>query len=382
MKILIHHHTKPCLSNKGIHVQSFIGSWISELSNYFTQIGLLMQTDHELKKEHDFLLSNDNIVLHDYKEINTPSFFQRNQYLINVCKEISYKYDVLLIRGITPKQKIIYDNCDIKKKYFLMVGSLNDSRPRLKINKTGLIVWFLYWSRRRELKNIAKGAQLFSNSKGVVKELQEIFKTEAIFTPTNTINSKDFIPFKDFYPTKKIRVLFCGRVVKEKGIEELLIAIEAVRSKGLDVMIDIVGKCPPEYEPKLFNLLKQLKVPSSKINFHGFIPFGEKLLEFYRNSDIYILPSWHEGFPHSIWEAAASCTPVIVSPVGGIPSLITNQDVLFCKLKDSNSIAECIIKIINNPRTTNEQIRSLYKLAFTYNSNKCAQLMFNEILKS
>ena len=51
-----------------------------------------------------------------------------------------------------------------------------------------------------------------------------------------------------------------------------------------------------------------------------------------KNSSILVLPSYHEGFSHIIWEAAVMKVPVIVTDVGGIKSLITGNDAYFINL--------------------------------------------------
>ena len=383
MKILVHHHTKPYVSDKGIHIQSFIGTWVLELSKYFTEIGLLVSTSQNLLEEHDVLINQANIVIHDYQRSKSVFTFRRNKFLIKKCNDISSNYDVLLIRGITPRQKVVFDNCDVNKKYFLLVGSLIDSVPKLKFQKTSIIEWLFYWHRRRELKIISKAAnfKFLSNSKGVVDELFDLFNEKAAFIPTNTISSNDFIVLNKKNKHKKIKILFCGRIVKEKGIEELLTALDVVSTKGIDVSLDIIGNCALDYKLKLKKIIRDLNISSSKIRFLGFIPFGKQLLDFYRNSDIFILPSWHEGFPHTVWEAGASGLPVIVTPVGGIPSLISSQDALFCNVKDYRSIVDAIIETIENPQATSNRVKSLYKLADSYNSSKCAELLYNEIIK-
>ena len=378
MKLLIHHHTQAYIDDNGIWLQSFIGSWINELSQYFTKIGLLIKVNDVREKEHDYLINNDSIVIHNYGIQNCSSRRKLNKKIIKVCKEISLDYDVLLIRGITPKQKIVFDYCQINKKVFLLVGSINDSKPLLIFNKISFIVWVLYWVRIYELKNIAKTSQILANSKGVVSELFNLFEITASFVPTNTISNAQFLPITEKIINKPINILFCGRVRQDKGIEELIEALAIVNLKDFSVTLDIVGHCSELYRNKLEILISNLKL-SSNVTFHGFVTFGDELLHFYRTSDIYILPSWHEGFPHSIWEAAASCTPVITTPVGGISSTLSQEEVLFCKVKDPKYLANCIIKTFKDPLETKARVKSLYHLAQNYSSEKCAQITFNTI---
>jgi glycosyltransferase involved in cell wall biosynthesis len=378
MKLLIHHHTQAYVDDKGIWLQSFIGSWICELSKYFNKIGLLIKVNDVKGKAHDFLINNQNVVVHNYGIQNCNSRKELNKKIINTCKEVSLEYDILLIRGITPKQKIVFDNCKINKKAFLLVGSITNSKPILKLNKISIIVWGLYWVRMNQLKKIAKASQVLANSKGIVDELFNLFQIKASFVPTNTISNTDFLPVKEKTISKPINILFCGRVREDKGIEELIKSLSIINNKQYSAKLDIVGDYSEHYKSKLKMLIAKLDLSSSVI-FHGFVAFGNELFKFYKASDIYVLPSWHEGFPHSIWEAAANCTPVITTPVGGIPSVLGNKDVLFCKVKDPENIAKCIIQTFEYPIKTNARIKSLHSLAQNYSSEKCAQIMFNTI---
>ena len=60
------------------------------------------------------------------------------------------------------------------------------------------------------------------------------------------------------------------------------------------------------------------------IFFHGRDKYGAPLFNFYRKSDIFIHPTYHEGFPRVLWEAAVNCSPIVTTSVGGIPNLLQN----------------------------------------------------------
>ena len=52
---------------------------------------------------------------------------------------------------------------------------------------------------------------------------------------------------------------------------------------------------------------------------------GHELLSFYRKADIFIMPSLHESFPRTIWEAMASGCVVLTTNVGSIPLLLSHK---------------------------------------------------------
>jgi glycosyltransferase involved in cell wall biosynthesis len=290
-------------------------------------------------------------------------------------------YDVLLIRGITPRQLLVSNSCSTPNKVYLMVGSIIDSMPKLSFSRIGIITWLLHKQRLKGIQTISKTAVMLANSPATVKELKDLYNIDSHFVPTNSIKLENFEPLVIRQIGDPIKLLFCGRVVKDKGIEELIESLGLLKKKGANAILEIVGKVDPEYHQYLSKLADTFGVLSC-IHFAGYVSFGNELLNYYRHSDLYILPSWHEGFPHTVWEAAATCTPIIVTSVGGIPGLVSNKEVRFTKPKDPENIAEIIYATIKEPENTEIMVKNAYKLSLEYTVEKCAMLMaqiINEI---
>lgn len=104
---------------------------------------------------------------------------------------------------------------------------------------------------------------------------------------------------------KEIRIVFVGRLIKEKGVQDLLKAV-----KGLKVDVTIVGKGSFE---------KELKRMGGRF-------VGEKnhlqIREILSRSDILVNPSYAEGLPTSVLEAGAMGLAVIATDVGGTSEII------------------------------------------------------------
>lgn len=376
--ILIHHHSIAFVDNERIWIQSFIGSWIQELSVYFDEIGLLILVSNSRRDEQDYPVTAKNVKVHRLNPSYNCNRFERNQHYRQVCREVSPDYGSLLIRGITPRQKLVFDNCDTARKYFLLVGSLIDSRPSLRLNKSSLVKWFLFRLRMHELKRISRYATMFANSPAVVQEVTDVLGVHASFMPTNTISRNDFMPLIVRDIKQPVRILFCGRVVKEKGIEELIDAIGALIENNVRITLNVIGSITNEYRTILSEKIAKMGL-ETQISFKGYIKLGPDLFKYYCESDFYVLPSWHEGFPHSIWEAAVTCTPVIVTSVGGIPGIVNSDHVLFCKVRNSGSIADTIIECITNSNGSKSRCIALYKLAANYTVEKCAEITYGLI---
>ena len=83
------------------------------------------------------------------------------------------------------------------------------------------------------------------------------------------------------------------------------------------------------------------------VHFHGRKKVGDELNQMYFDSDIYIIPSFHEGFPRTIWEAMGQSTPVIATRVGGIPFLLDDKEnALLIEAKSVNEIINAVESLI------------------------------------
>jgi len=118
-----------------------------------------------------------------------------------------------------------------------------------------------------------------------------------------------------------------------------------------------------------------------QVIFHGRIPYGNKLFGYFQKADLFILPSYTEGFPHVIWEAAANCCPVIATKVGGIPSLFKHREHgILIPPKNPQALADSIIKLVNDEKLRIELVTNSYKLALEYTAESCAKKLTDLML--
>lgn len=115
--------------------------------------------------------------------------------------------------------------------------------------------------------------------------------------------------------SKTINILYTGRVLKQKGIIELINSFNKLSKKYKNINLTIAGDG---------NLLKELKKKYTNVNFLGKVDF-EVLKELYRRCDIYVYaPIWPEGLPTSILESGLMKCAIVCSNKGGIKEIITN----------------------------------------------------------
>lgn len=140
-----------------------------------------------------------------------------------------------------------------------------------------------------------------------------------------------------------INLVAIGRLSPEKGIADVVEAINTLE----DVYLTIVGD-GSEMIP-----LKSMSKNRSNISFVG---FHKDISKFIQQADALIMPSHTEGLPMTLIEATAASLPVIASNVGGIPSLVHKNGLLF-EAKNIQDIREKILLFKSKRKLINEQAK-------------------------
>ncbi len=166
------------------------------------------------------------------------------------------------------------------------------------------------------------------------------------FQPSRSSNFKDLL-------NAEYIVLSVGRLVKKKGLDNLIRAMAIVTRAFPSVKL-VIGGSGPE-EANLRQLVKEQNL-NKNIIFTGFISV-EDLPTYYASADIFVLPSVEtksgdtEGLGVVLLEAMASGIAVIGSDIGGITDIISHgYNGLLAKPGDSDDIAEKIIELIADPQ--------------------------------
>lgn len=169
-----------------------------------------------------------------------------------------------------------------------------------------------------------------------------------------------------------ISLVYLGYIYKEKGIFDLLdvIAANSDRWRG-KLTLTIGGQWN---EDRVLNFIKDNDLDEI-VKFVGWVS-GDAKAKILSTSDILILPSYYEGLPISVLEAMSYAMPVITTPVGGIPEVVTDgvEGTLFTP-GDKAAMVQAIDKYLDNPGIIAEQGRAGLKKSQMFSpSNITAQL--------
>lgn len=121
-----------------------------------------------------------------------------------------------------------------------------------------------------------------------------------------------------------IKIGYLGRLVDGKGLEDLLHAVANLNFQFSIPNFQLLVYGTGLLESKLKKVAEDLNI-TDKIEWRGFVSYN-KVPQALSEIDIFVYPSWHEGFGRSIMEALAMKKAVVATNVGGIPDLIKNGE--------------------------------------------------------
>lgn len=241
-------------------------------------------------------------------------------------KVISYTIKCNIYGGLASKH--------FKIPHYANVTGLGSSFQSKNLVRT--LVSFLYKISLNKSK-----AVFFENegNKSVLVENKIIKNQQAHVLPGAGVNLSEFhaTPYSQ---SEIISFLFVGRIMKEKGVDELFEAIKRIKTERNDVEFVFIGWYEENYE----NLVKEME-KDGLIRFCG---FQSDVKPFIEDSSCVILPSWHEGMSNTLLESASMCRPLITSNIHGCKEAVIDKVTGFLVApKNPTSLYEAISSFCN-----------------------------------
>lgn len=165
---------------------------------------------------------------------------------------------------------------------------------------------------------------------------------------------------RNYYEKENHRILFLGWIYRSKGIFELIDALAMIHPLFPNVELFVAGEGEDSDEARKYIVKKDLK---SSVHFLGWI-HKERKLKVLSDTTIFCLPSHVEGLPNAMIEAMAAGLPVVVTPVGSIPNVISDRENgMIVPVQDSHSLALTLRELIENAALRERIGRNAYKSA-------------------
>lgn len=211
----------------------------------------------------------------------------------------------------------------------------------LKDNLVSAIAIFLYrFSFRFATKVFFQNPDdlsLFLDKKLVSEE-----KTDLI--PGSGIDLNKFQPLA-FNRNKTFTFLLVSRLITDKGILEYIQAVRQLKSQGMQARFQILGAKDPKHKRGI--KLKTINewISSGTIEYLG---TTNDVRQFIREADCIVLPSYREGTPRTLLEAASSSKPIIATDVPGCHQVVRHHfNGLLCELKNPDDLAQKMVSMAN-----------------------------------
>ena len=315
--LISYYYQKPTISGVGIHVQNLA----KYLVKHNCEVHIFCDGDTES------YYKENGAYVHVIGRVLTPTIDsfskKRLEYDVfesEVIKEVirenlKRRFDVINTHGALTKAAFI-----IKKVYKLKWVHTFHAIEKMRVKELSkeekqfedLVSWIEHTT------NYCDGAIFVS------KDLFDNGKKQYALNSTKIIpNGVDFELFH-YHPITKKNVLFIGRFSKDKGIDLLPKLIEQIMSIKNATFTAVCPYTSAEGElKKIRNSINKLeKRYNERLKIITTTQYQEKLINLYRESQVYIQPSKYESFGLCILEAMATGRPVVAFKVGGIPEVI------------------------------------------------------------
>lgn len=190
--------------------------------------------------------------------------------------------------------------------------------------------------------------------------LRNKFHAKLVVSLPNCIDLGEAKAFERDYSDKAspLTLGYLGRITKTKGMEYLLKACNILKERNIPFCLKLAGteKVKEEFLPKFRKTL------GNNFEYCGPVS-GKDKDNFLKSMDLFVMPTFFEGLPMSLLECMAYGVVPIITPVGSIPTVITDQhNGLFIKVKDAESIVEAVCFL----HTHREKLEQMSKSSRNY----------------
>jgi glycosyltransferase involved in cell wall biosynthesis len=171
---------------------------------------------------------------------------------------------------------------------------------------------------------------LFIDEKLIPKKLVDLL-------PGSGIDLQKFTP-APYKRNSTFTFLLISRLITDKGVLEYIEAVKKLKSTGIDAKFQVLGAIDELHKRGISRKLINSWIASGTIEYLG---VTEDVRPYINRADCVVLPSYREGTPRVLLEAASSAKPIVATNVPGCKQVVENEvNGLLCKLKDAHDLAD------------------------------------------
>lgn len=167
-----------------------------------------------------------------------------------------------------------------------------------------------------------------------------------VLLPGSGVDLRRYHPdlLTDRSPGAPLRILYAGRMLADKGLRELIDAIKRINAETIRCELSLCGFSGAE---------NVSAIQESTLQEWGQLPGvrwlgpSDTMPDVYAHADAVVLPSYREGMPRSLLEAAAMGLPVVATDVPGCRHIVTHgENGLLCQARNAESLREALEQLI------------------------------------
>lgn len=293
--------------------------------------------------------------VYDKAAINESKKYKNTKFIYINLKNIKYIFKAIKVRLLNffgshqnTYNEMILDKIKKQKFDYIVVedGAFHSFKTYLKyFNKEQMILHFHHVGGSDKYTDQTY-EKFFGVSQFVVDRFKKTSNISKCFTVKNGIdinkfnkklssNEKIKIKNKFGFAKDDFVVVYCGRLIEQKGVLELVKAVKSIKNDGIKLMIvgsiNFGKKQKSEY---LSILNEEIKSSNGKVVLTGYIPNNE-MFKYYKSADICVVPSlWNDAAPLVVIEAMSCGVPLIVSKTGGVPEYASVDTIIIPYSRD------------------------------------------------
>lgn len=308
--------------------------------------------------------------------------------LKSLCRMISVfrKEKPYMVHSMTPKAGLV-----------CMIAAWLTRVPVRVHTFTGLVWPTATGMKRRILMTTDKilcacATHVIPEGKGVMNDLRNGGITDKPMKVLGYGNVKG-VDMKSLDPTRflhiqkdasKFTFVFVGRIVGDKGVNELVEAFTMLQAKYQQARLVLVGPSEAHLDPVSPITLDRIKANPA---IEAVRPkFGDDLLVEFMKADCHVLPSYREGFPNTPLESGALGLPNIVTDINGAREIVINEENgLVVPPKDVKALYDAMERMLTDndlrakmTKNARPMIASRFEVGFV---RKCLYEFYDEIMK-